>query len=74
VIAEVETPYGRYISVEMGAPDCGEDFCDTCGDCLHCYPHDAAEWCSTGERWVIYLENDKHPNFGLKRRNKEGRR
>ena len=61
--AEVEKPDGSYKLMEMGEPVCGEDFCDTCGDCLVCYPHYDEDWCSTGERWVIYLNNPKNPFF-----------
>jgi hypothetical protein len=33
------------------APECGEDFCDTCGDCLSCFPGE----CFEGKQhvWVI---------------------
>lgn len=31
---------GKLSHVEEGTPVCGEDFCDTCGDCLHCYGWD----------------------------------
>lgn len=31
-------------------PDCGQDFCDICGDCLHCYFGEHCGPC----RWVIY--------------------
>lgn len=29
-------------------------YCDTCGDCMICSPHDDEDWCRTGGRWVIY--------------------
>ncbi len=52
--ADVEQSDGTYRSEERGEPVCGEDFCDACGDCLHC---DADAACLYGEhRWVIYLE------------------
>lgn len=42
-------------------PECGEDFCDTCGDCLACYGgdpcygfHDDPE---AGHSWVVYAED-----------------
>ena len=60
MIAEVEKPDKTYEFVDMGAPECGA-FCDTCGDCLHCYPHDDEDWCRTGERWVIYLDDERNP-------------
>jgi hypothetical protein len=61
VIAEVEQPDRTYELVEMGPVKCGT-FCDTCGDCLHCYPHDEESWCATGGRWVIYMDDDLNPN------------
>lgn len=38
--------------------DCG-DFCDDCGDCLACYPHDETEYCS-GIGLVFYKDNPKN--------------
>ncbi len=41
-------------------PVCGEDFCDTCGDCLNCYGDDP---CYHGDGfkakhvWVFYQED-----------------
>lgn len=58
--AEVEQPDGSYKREERGEPECGKDFCDTCGDCLHCYggeecyPRGEAEG---QHRWVIYLNH-----------------
>lgn len=52
--AEVEQPDGSYKTMELQEPkDCF--FCDTCGDCLKCSPHDEENWCKTGGRWVVYL-------------------
>jgi hypothetical protein len=36
-------------------PICGEDMCDRCGDCLHCYAEDP---CINGgsHLWVVYAE------------------
>jgi hypothetical protein len=28
---------GAFLRTEMAVPECGEDFCDACGDCLYCY-------------------------------------
>lgn len=52
MIAEVEQKDGTYKEEEVGEPVCGKDFCDTCGDCLHCY---YGERCGGACRWVIYL-------------------
>ena len=58
MIAEVEQADGSYVDVEHGDPVCGEDFCDKCGDCLHCYGDgpcfDGSEQL-IAHRWVIYL-------------------
>jgi len=27
----------KFIRFVEAIPKCGEDFCDTCGDCLHCF-------------------------------------
>jgi hypothetical protein len=64
MIAKVEKPDGSYEYIEMGSPVCGEDFCDTCGDCLHCYSTDYCnnEYCGIA-RWVIYIDNPKNPYY-----------
>ena len=38
---------------EEADPVCGEDFCDACGDCLHCYWESP---CVDGgeHSWVVY--------------------
>ena len=28
---------GQFLRTEEAMPECGEDFCDLCGDCLACY-------------------------------------
>ncbi len=39
---------------EWRLPECGKHFCDSCGDCLHCYGGDP---CPYGHHWfVIYQE------------------
>jgi hypothetical protein len=40
-------------------PICGEDFCDACGDCLHCYDDDPCYGHGTGgeHTWVVYAED-----------------
>jgi hypothetical protein len=49
--AEVYTEHGdvKLGEIEM-APNCGDHFCDQCGDCLHCYPSDEC-------RWVVYADS-----------------
>jgi hypothetical protein len=62
VIAEVEKPDGTWERLDMGAPVCGEDFCDGCGDCLACQYHDDEPWCMAGTScWVIYGNDRKNP-------------
>jgi hypothetical protein len=51
----------KTLAVFDAIPVCG-DFCDTCGDCLHCYDGDGCmvngEWDSDGAHyWVIYPED-----------------
>lgn len=46
---------------EEATPECG-DYCDACGDCLHCYIGDN---CYSGNHvykahfWVIYLDEEE---------------
>jgi hypothetical protein len=35
----VEKADGSFVE-EDREPECGVDFCDSCGDCLHCYGGD----------------------------------
>ena len=48
----------QYATVERlkAEPRCGEDFCDRCGDCLHCYVEDdcPGRFLHT---WVVYSED-----------------
>lgn len=44
------------LRVEERTPECGEAFCDRCGDCLACY----GDVCPEGCRWVVY-EGDEVP-------------
>lgn len=53
------------------APICGEDFCDSCGDCLHCYDLDSCP--NGGHVWVVYTEQvdewrSKHPDADVAER------
>ncbi len=46
----------RLYNVDL-IPNCGDDFCDTCGDCLVCYVEDACNGVDGEEHfWVIYEE------------------
>lgn len=36
-------------------PECGKDFCDSCGDCLHCYGDDDCFVTNDRlHRWITY--------------------
>lgn len=54
---QIEQADGAFI-LEEREPNCGEDFCDRCGDCLAC----SDETCWNGgrdngsHRWVIYVD------------------
>ena len=59
--AWVEHKPDKYRWEERGSPKCGQDFCDDCGDCLHCYPDRCVGQrpgsdTEGGHRWVIYFE------------------
>jgi hypothetical protein len=46
-------------TVEDRTPKCGEDFCDSCGDCLHCYGGDTCWRDDSGKHyWVVYEEDE----------------
>lgn len=46
----------RFIERFEGEPECGEDFCDQCGDCLACYGGDPCEDGESGHNWIRYAE------------------
>jgi hypothetical protein len=47
----------RVVAEVQAEPHCGKDFCDLCGDCLHCYPDDPCYSSSHGgHQWTIYAE------------------
>lgn len=56
-IANVVDEQYRHVTSWTADPTCGEDFCDRCGDCLHCHGDD---WCfeSADHRhnWVVYAD------------------
>ena len=46
---------GVIYGMDEREPKCGEDFCDYCGDCLHCNGSDECSENDHGShRWVIY--------------------
>jgi len=59
VRAEIEQSDGSVV-FESREPECGEDFCDLCGDCLYCYGHES---CFDGgidngpHRWYVYNDD-----------------
>lgn len=57
-------PDGRREEVEAD-PVCCEDFCEDCGDCLHCDGGDPC-WCSKDRehRWFKYVNEDEVENHG----------
>ena len=42
-------------------PECGEDFCDDCGDCSACYEDGCPDNDWGDHRWVIYDGDDDEP-------------
>lgn len=53
----------HYDTVQVVAtpPLCG-DYCDACGDCLHCYGEDACgHRGDEGHTWIVYAE--QHEDF-----------
>lgn len=51
---------GTLLRTEEAEPECGVDFCDRCGDCLHCYQdgcYQNGEWIEGVDcLWVKYEE------------------
>jgi len=54
-----DTPPYDTLRVVDAEPDCGVDFCDACGDCLHCYGGDPC-YKGGGEYgehlWIKYVD------------------
>ena len=62
--AYIDRENDAYLWTEVGDPVCGIDFCDQCGDCLHCYWDDECyPYPGEGHSWVIYRNSasaDEH--------------
>jgi len=58
------------IRVEDAEPECGEDFCDLCGDCLACYGDYCVHNNDGAHYWVEYEDEDEVEN---KEKNDDGR-
>lgn len=62
--AKVELPDGTWARFSGIEPTCGEDFCNYCGDCLHCYVSDpCAEGRGAFHEWVIYGDDARVEEF-----------
>ncbi len=65
MLCNVEWQNKRVGQVEA-EPECGEDFCDRCGDCLHCY---GGEACFNGGEdngphvWWVYADEAGAPEW-----------
>lgn len=44
---------------EQADPVCGEDLCDSCGDCLHCYGYEDSCRGGSSHYWVVYEDPAK---------------
>ena len=42
------------LDVVEAEPECGKDFCDTCGDCLACYGEDECPNGNIEHYWIEY--------------------
>ena len=42
------------VRVEDREPVCGQDFCDSCGECLVCYAGECVESDDGEHLWVVY--------------------
>jgi hypothetical protein len=48
-------PGGKLLRTFKAVPECGEDFCDACGDCLLCYGGDP---CPSGTHWWVAYDGE----------------
>ena len=53
MLKHIFTKVGELVRKESAEPICGTDFCDTCGDCLHCF-YDAHCYPEGDHYWVAY--------------------
>ncbi len=64
MLCSVEIRDDIYLTAEA-APECGEDFCDSCGDCLVCdmsglcYGHGGVDP-EAGHSWIQYIDDSEH--------------
>jgi len=49
-----EDPAGRYRELYSGTIECGDFYCEQCGDCLACY----SNWSEDHECWAIQFEDE----------------
>ena len=57
----------KFIRTEEAEPECGEDFCDSCGDCLVCYGDDpcyGSDPPKPEHYWVEYLDHEQKDSEG----------
>jgi hypothetical protein len=45
------------LRIEELEPVCGKDYCDSCGDCLHCYGSDPCIENEDGPHYWVRYEN-----------------
>jgi hypothetical protein len=49
----------KLIRSDDAKSECGKDFCNRCGDCLHCYNGDPCVGGQDQHRWVTYETVDE---------------
>ena len=52
------TDCSKLLHIEDREPTCGEDFCESCGDCLSCYGGHECTESSDGEHWWVESEQE----------------
>lgn len=59
MIQRVYPPGYNVVKFDM-VPVCGEDFCDRCGDCLHCYGNEGCAFNDDGPHlWLIEPDEEE---------------
>jgi len=48
----------KLLYVDEAEPVCGQDFCDSCGECLACYDEDECAFWADGHFWVVYEDEE----------------